>query len=224
MSRAPVEARSGDRGSALLSTLIVTALLGTLVAALVLVVMSESLTSANHAAAQQALYAADAALEATITELRAADWPSLPGGFVSGRLRDASADPRGPDGTRLDLARLTTMRQAESDATFGTLPDRPMWRLAGRAQFRDLLPGLVVPAAYLIVWVADDPDERDGDPRRDSNRIVAIRTEAFGVSGAHRSVEATLSLQVAIPPAADPDTPPAPARREVRVLSWREIR
>lgn len=224
MSRAQIEARAGRRGSALLSTLIVTALLGTLVAALVLVVMSESLTSANHAAAQQALYAADAALEATISELRAADWPSLPGGFDSGRLRDGSADPRSPDGTRLDLARLTTLRQAESDARFGALPDRPVWRLAGRAQFRDLLTGLVVSAAYLMVWVADDPDERDGDPQRDSNHIVIIRAEAFGPSGAHRSVEATLSLQVATPPVEDPDAPPPPERREVRTLAWREVR
>lgn len=219
-----MEARGGHTGSALLSTLVVTALLGTLVAALVLVVMSESLTSANHAAAQEALYAADAALEAIISELRAADWTFLPGGFVSGRLRDGSADPQSPDGTRLDLARLTTRHQAESDARFGALPDRPVWRLAGRAQFLDLLPGLTVPAAYLIVWVADDPDERDRDTRRDSNRIVLIRAEAFGISGAHRSVEATLSLQVAARPAEGPDAPPPPERREVRVLAWREVR
>lgn len=224
MSGATLGSRDGHSGSALLSTLIVTALLGTLVAALVLIVMSESLTSANHAAAQQALYAADAALEATISELEAADWASLPGGFVSGRLRDASADPRSPDGTRLDLGRLTTMRQAESDARFGALPDRPVWRLAGRAPFRDLLPGLNVPAAYLIVWVADDPDDRDGDSRRDSNRIVVLRAEAFGRSGAHRRVEATVSLQVATPPAEDPDAPSPPERREVRMLAWREVR
>ncbi len=224
MSGAPTEVPARRRGSALLSTLIVTALLGTLVAALVLVVMSESLTSANHAAAQQALYAADAALEATISELQAADWPSLPGGFVSGRLRDGSADPRSPDGTRLDLARLMTLRQAESDARFGALPDRPVWRLAGRAPLRDLLPGLVVPTAYLLIWVADDPDERDADPQRDSNLIVLIRAEAFGPSGAHRSLEATLSLQVATPPVEDPDAPPPPERRHVRMLAWREAR
>lgn len=186
--------------------------------------MSDSLASANHGAAQQALYAADAALEETISELQAADWAALPGAFASSRLRDGSANPRSPDGTRLDLARLAAARQAESDARFSGLPDRPVWRLAGRARFGDLLPGLIVPPAYLLVWIADDPEDRDGDSQRDSNRTVVVRAEAFGASGAHRTVEATLMLQVAAPPVEDPDAPPPPERREVRMLVWREVR
>ena len=63
-------ARGGQRGSALICVLMVTTLLATLSGALVLVVMSESMASANHGAAQQALYAAEAALEDTLSELQ----------------------------------------------------------------------------------------------------------------------------------------------------------
>jgi type II secretory pathway pseudopilin PulG len=220
-----------EAGTALVCTLMVTMLLGTLLAALVLIVMANSMASANYGAAQQALYAADAALEHTMSELRSADWRVLPGAMVSARLWDGASAPRAADGTVLDLAALTIQRQADSDSAFGASPDRPVWRLFGHAPFRDLLPGVVVPPAYLVVWLKDDGDEGDGDPERDSNNVLVVRAEAFGASGAHRSVEAVLSLQTGSAAgaagagggAADGVAPP-PGRQEVRVLSWREVR
>jgi hypothetical protein len=215
-----------EAGTALICVLMVTTLLATLSAAAVLVVMTESMASANHGAAQQALYAADAALEQTLSELRAADWRSLPGVEVSAQLWDGALTPRGPDGAVLDLAQLLTARQAESDAAFGISPDRPVWRLFGHAPLSDLTPaGAVVPPAYLLVWMADDGDEEDGEPGRDSNDVLMVRVEAFGASHAHRSIEATLALQTG--PAAEagePGGPPPDNRHEVRVLSWKEVR
>lgn len=218
--------RAGESGSALICVLMVTTLLATLSAAAVLVVMTESIASANHGAAQQALYAADAALEQALSELQSADWRGLPGGTVSARLWDGAMAPRAPDGTVLDLARLATARQAESDAAFGISPDRPVWRLFGHAPLSDLAPaGTVVPPAYLLVWMADDGDERDGEPGLDSNGVLMVRVEAFGASHAHRSIEATLALQTGPPAEAGGPGGAAPEnRREVRVLSWREVR
>ncbi len=213
-----------ERGTALVTVLIVTTLVATLAAAIVLVVMSNGLASANYGAAQQALYAADAALEETIAELRAADWGGLPGGAASLRLHDGTASPRAPDGSAIAVARLQAALQADSDARYGASPNRPVWHLYGRAPYADLLPGLIVPPAYLVVWIADDGDERDGDPERDSNRIVLVRAEAFGSTGAHRTVEAVLALQTAPGTVVDPAAPPPPERREVRILSWREVR
>jgi type II secretory pathway pseudopilin PulG len=208
-----------ERGTTLLCVLMITTLLATLAAAVVLVVIANSMASANHGAAQQALYAADAALEQTIGELRLADWRTLPGFVVSNRLWDGVQAPRAPDGTVLDLARLTADRQAASDALFGASPDRPVYRLFGHARFRDLVPGVTTVPAYLLVWVKDDGDEGDGDPERDSNEVVMVRAEAFGVAGAHRSIEATLARQTG-PPAGGPGG----GRFDVRVLSWREVR
>lgn len=216
--------RGREAGTALISVLMVTTLLTTLSAAAVLVVMTESMASANHAAAQQALYAADAALEQTLSEVQAADWRSLPGVAVSARLWDGALTPRAPDGAVLDLAQLATARQAESDVAFGISPDRPVWRLFGHAPLSDLAPpGAVVPPAYLLVWMADDGDERDGEPGRDSNNVLMVRVEAFGASHSHRSIEATLALQTA-PAAEAGGGPPPEDRREVRVLSWKEVR
>jgi type II secretory pathway pseudopilin PulG len=219
--------RAREAGTALISVLMVTTLLATLSAAAVLVVMTESMASANHGAAQQALYAADAALEQTLSEVQAVDWRGLPGVAVSARLRDGALNPRAPDGAVLDLAQLAAARQAESDAAFGISPDRPVWRLFGHAPLSDLTPpGVVGPPAYLLVWMADDGDERDGEPGRDSNDVLLVRAEAFGMSHAHRSIEATLALQTG--PAAEADETgggaPIENRRAVRVLSWREVR
>jgi hypothetical protein len=55
---------------------------------------------------------------------------------------------------------------------------------------------------------------------------LLMRAEAFGVSRAHRSIEATLALQTG--PAAEADEagggPPPENRHEVRILSWKEVR
>lgn len=210
----PGRQRIADNGIALVAVLMVTSLIAALAAAVVFIAMSGSLASANHAAGQQALYAADAAVEEILSELRAADWAAAPGAFASTRLADASPAPRAPDGTPVDLSRLTGALQAESDARYGLGPDHPVWRLAGRGAFRDLLPGLIVPPAYLVVWVADDGAERDGDPGHDSNRLVVVRADAFGSAAAHRSIEAALMLELSA----------SPLRHEVRIASWREVR
>jgi len=223
MTTSPPPTSSAERGTALLTVLMVTTLVGSLAAAIVFVVMTDSLASANHGAAQHALYAADAALEATLGELRLADWRVLPGGGVSGRLWDGALAPRAPDGTILDLARLTLERQAESDAIFRASPDRPVWHLFGHAPFQDLVPDAVTLPAYLLVWLQDDGDEGDGDGERDSNDVLVVRAEAFGASGAHRSVQATICLQTADVAGGEPGVPVV-ARRAVRVLSWGEVR
>jgi len=217
--------RTGQRGSALICVLMVTTVLATLSGALVLVVMSESMASANHGAAQQAVYAAEAGLEDTLSELQTADWRSLPGTAVSACLRDPALTPRAPDGMALNLVALAAARQAESDAVFAASPDRPVWRLFGHGPFGDLAPGRPnIPPAYLLVWVADDGEDGDGDAARDANSRVMLRVEAYGAAGAHRSIEAVVMLQVlAAPPPAD-GSPPPPARTAVRVLSSREVR
>lgn len=222
-----LDAPRREHGAALIAMLMVITLLGALSAAVVLVTTAESRAAANHSAAQVALYAADAALEQTISELRGADWRTLPGGAVSARLWDGRAAPRAPDGTVLDLAQLTAARQAESDAPYGALANRPLWRLFAHAPCADLAPaGVVMPPVYLLVWMADDGDESDDDPERDSNDVVLVRAEALAASGARRSIEATLSRETGpAPGSTEPAGGASPAlRQEVRILSWREVR
>ena len=94
----------------------------------------------------------------------------------------------------LDLARLTAERQAESDAragpdVFGA--DSPEWRLFAHAPLGALLPGdgFDLPL-YLVVWVADDEWDGDGNPAVDSNERILVCAHAFGAGGTERSAEA----------------------------------
>jgi hypothetical protein len=214
-----------ERGTALLCALLIIALLTTLGAALVVVVTAETLVSAHHAASQQALYAAEAGAERTIGELRALPtWQTVPmPGSTSAfaDLNDGSLAPELPDGAVLDLPQLTVERQVDSDGFFPNTPDRPQWRLFGHATLDRMIAEVAASAPpYLIVWVADDPDDLDGDPGRDSNDILMVRSEAFAGAGVRRSVQATILRQSALDGAAGGGV----MRSDVKVIAWLEVR
>ena len=117
---------NGERGSVLLCTLMVITLIATLGAALSLVISTESVVAANYHTSQQGLYAAEAGIEHAIGEIRSMSlWNSLPSSVTSSSdFNDGQSIARGPDGSTLDLSRLTIKRQAESDAMY------PMGRIA----------------------------------------------------------------------------------------------
>jgi hypothetical protein len=217
--------RGGERGMALLYALVVTALLTTLGASVVVVVVGETLVAAYHRASQQGLYAADAGVERAIGELRSlSSWQGVPApagssGFAD--FNDGALASRLADGTALDLARLTADRQRESDAFYPNTADRPQWRLFGHASLDRMIAddaGNAPP--YVVVWVADDPDDLDGDPGRDSNDVVIVRSHAFGVGGSRRSVEATIVRRSAL----DGTAGGGATRSDVNVIAWREVR
>jgi hypothetical protein len=217
--------RRGERGTALLCALVVTALLTTLGASVVVVVVGETLVAAHHRASQQGLYAADAGFERAVGELRSlSTWQGVPapaGSSGSPDFNDGALVATLADRTPLDLAQLTANRQRESDAFYPNTPDRPQWRLFGHASLARMIAddaGSAPP--YVVVWVADDPDDRDGDPTRDSNDIVIVRSHAFGVGGAKRSVEATIVRRSALDGAAGGGA----TRSDVSVIAWREVR
>ena len=214
----------GQRGTALVWALMVTALVATLGAALVFVVTADSLVDANHRASQQGLYAADAGLERAIGELRRlSSWQLVPvpgGGSASSDFNDGALAPRLSDGRILDLARLTTERQIESDLFYPATSDRPLWRLFGHASLNRMIAEARPALPYVVVWIADDPDDRDGDPGRDSNDILIVRSCAFGVHGARRIVEATIFRESAL----DGAVAGGVTRSDVSLIAWREVR
>ena len=210
-----------ERGATLIATLMVMVLLGTLAAAVALVVSTESATAANYAAAQQALYAADAGIERTIGDLRRlASWRAVPASASgSTDLNDGLSVARAPDGATLDFVQLTAKRQAESDALYPNGADRPVWRLFGHASMNQMIGAAANAPPYVAVWVADDPDDRDGDPATDTNDVIVVHAAAFGIRGGHREVEATLWREEAMDAGL-----PGVMRTDVRVLAWRELR
>jgi hypothetical protein len=189
-----------DRGAAVVIALLMMILLAIVGAALLTLTNTETLISASYRYAHETSYGADAALERALLDLDViSDWSTVvaaPPSNIRSGLDDGAGSPRGPDGRNLNLAGLTAARQRESDdrdgpAVFGA--DAPQWRLFGHAPIEDLL-GTAEPAppVYLLVWVADDGMDGDGDPSRDANGRIVVYAQALGGGGSRRAVEAAL--------------------------------
>ncbi len=218
-----LSAHNSDRGSVLLCALMVIALIGTLGAALALVVSTESAVAGNYVASQQGLYAAEAGVERAIGEIRLLPtWGALPAPSSttpSADFNDGQAMPRGPDGSTLNLAQLTIQRQAESDAMRPAAPDRPVWRLYAHAPFGRMVAASGTAAPYVVVWLADDPDDLDGDPAVDTNDVVLVHAEAFGVRAGRRAIDVTIQREEAMAAGF-----PGVMRSDVHVIAWHEGR
>lgn len=208
--------RSTETGAALIITLMLTAILALAGGALVFIIDVETAISANHRAAQEVRDAAQSGIECALAELsRLPDWTGVPDGSVNPVLRCImpGAPPRAPDGRPLDVPDLTAGLQALSDrryARLGANPDAPGWVvLAGGPVTTPR--GRASP--FVVLWLADDVDDRDGQPRQDSNGVVLVHAEAFGSRGARSGIE-VLAGRV--------DGGPQPST--LRLLAWREVR
>ena len=95
-SHVGLTAREGERGAALVVALMATMLLSALGLALILTTTTETKITGNYTYAQEALYAADAAIERTVQDvLTVPDWNDM----LSGAQRSAFVDGS-PSGTR----------------------------------------------------------------------------------------------------------------------------
>jgi hypothetical protein len=213
----------------LLLALMFTTLVTTLGGALVVLVAAETAISANHRDALEALYAADAGIERAMGELRTLSaWQDVPGAAPAAAppdFRDGAVAPGLPDGTILDLARLTAERQAGSNAAYPPGADRPIWRLFAHAPIDRLLAaGAIRSPTYVVLWIADDVADADGDPLRDSNGVLVVRAEAFGLRGMRRRIEAAVGREEVLDGSeSDPAGETGVERNEVRMISWREV-
>src|SRR3982750_3603805 len=101
-----------EDGIALIVALMATMLMTALGVALILTTSTETMITGNYRNGQEALYAADAALERAMDDiLTVPDWNDL----LSGKAQSAFIDgaPSGPrtmpDGTQIDLAQLLNL-------------------------------------------------------------------------------------------------------------------
>ena len=214
-----------ERGAALLVAVMALALMSGLGLALVAAASSETLIAANFRAAEEAFYAADALVERTLVDLRGADdLTALLAGEGESTFVDGA--PGGTrtlaDGSRIDLSvivnlancnRTTTCSASAMDAVTAERPwgpNNPRWRLYAYGPLARLSSGGARSSPYVVAMVADDASEGDGNPLQDAlegeqgSGVIALRVEAFGVRGAHRTAELTILC--------DP---------QLRVLWWR---
>jgi hypothetical protein len=196
-----------ERGAALVVALLMAILLGAIGASLITLSNTETLIAATYRHAIETTYGAEAGLERAVHDLATiADWSVVlaapPANLTSTAMDDGTLRPRTPGGRTLNLAGLTDARQRESDTRDGGdryRADAPQWRLYGHAPISDLsdsanlLSGAAEPPPiYVIVWVADDGADGDGDPETDANGRILVHAEAYGPAGARRAAEASI--------------------------------
>jgi hypothetical protein len=202
-------AEAAERGAALLLALVATALLGALGVSLLMLADTELRMASNDGSSAEAFYAADAALERAVQELAVLpEWSSALAGSGLSSFSDSTTSPILPSGRSVDLVSLTGALQASSSAEGSQGANTPVWRLFAWGPFARLASGSIENRVYLAVWIADDPSETDGNPAADTNGVVLVHTEAFGVTAARRMVEATVQR---VSPGV------------VRLLSWKEV-
>jgi hypothetical protein len=208
-----------DRGTALLTALIVLAIVAAMGLGLALTTSLEPLAAANYEASRSARLAAEAGVAIAVHELAGiGDWDLALGGLVTSAVLergDTAVDL--PDGSRAGLRELTDRANCgragpcpdiERNAFTAARPwgpNNPQWRVFGHGRPDRLVPeGTGLPPTVVVVWISDDPADVDGDPLRDSGIgpggewrpggcVLAVRAEAFGPRFAHCTVVATVA-------------------------------
>jgi hypothetical protein len=184
-------------GSALIIALMAMMLLTALGAATIMVSKTETLIANNHRNSQEALYAADAALERVVQDLLMAPrWNDILAGNLTSAFTDGSPGSpiTLPSGQTITLNAATTEIQTETNTAnlWGT--NNPVWRLYAWGPIDSLTDAVNIDSPmYVGVWVADDPAETDNNPLTDGNGTLTLRAMAIGPSGTRKDIEITVA-------------------------------
>ena len=188
---------SNEDGAALIIALMAMMLLTALGAATVMVSRTETAIANNYRNSQEALYAADAAVERVVQDLLMAPrWNDILSGALTSAFTDGSpgSSKSLPGGGTLTLSALTQELQNETNAANQWGANNPVWRLYAWGPINDLTDAVNLDSPmYAAVWVADDPAEIDGNPALDGNGTLTLHAMAIGPSGTRKVVEITIA-------------------------------
>jgi hypothetical protein len=200
---------TNDDGSALIIALMSMMLLTALGTVVMMVSRTETAIANNYRNSQEALYAADAAIERVVQDLlmvpRWNDILADGGGGVAGVTSSFTTGSPAvattlPAGGRMTLNTATATLQAATDTANLWGANNPRWRLFAWGPLSELLDGSTIDSPmYVAVWVADDPADgpttgaADGNPLLDANGTLTLRAEAIGPSGTRKTIEVTIA-------------------------------
>lgn len=228
---------TGERGVALILALLVTSFMTAIGLGLTMMVVTDRFAITNLRGSVAMLHVADAALEMAVRDLsQLEDWNlALSGNARSVVVDGAPGGVRGiPNGGIVDLTLMTnqltcgraaTCTESQIDSSTRERPwgvNNARWRLFAYGPSGNFVQFARPVPCYLVVWVADDGREEDGDADRDAavgeagHGVIRVRAEAFGPFGLRRAIEAELA-RLCVDAA-------EPCRSGIRVQSWREIR
>jgi PilX N-terminal len=197
---------SNQEGSALIVALMAMMLLTALGAAVVMVSSTETRISGNYRDSQEALYAADAAVERVVQDLLLVPrWNDILNGttqssFAEGSSTAAITLPNGGTVTLCCGANTATGQlQADTDTLNLWGANNPRWKLFAWGPMSSMLPDNQIDSPmYVAVWIADDPADGtagviDGDPTSDVNGTLTLHAEALGPAGTRKVIEVTVA-------------------------------
>lgn len=227
----------GQSGVALVIVLLAIGALSATAMGLALSSTIVRLTGANHDESVVLANASESALELAARELAMiVNWNSLLLGVQASTLVDGAPGPRNvaPD-VAIDLVTLTNqltcgqqllcadtqIRASTRERPWGA--NNPRWRLFVHQPLPPPMPSLM-PTVYVVVWLADDAAETDGDPLADGAEpeqpgryTVRARAESFGPRGGRHAIEAELARVCVAEEAGER------CRPGIRVQSWRTV-
>jgi hypothetical protein len=195
-TRRPKRGVRSERGIALIIVMLATMLLTALVLSLIMVTSGETMLTANYRHGQETLYGADAAVERVVQDiLTVSQWSQLisAGGNLQSSFTEGPTVVTLADGTTLDVMKERDRLQAQTDTMNLWGPDNPVWQVYAYGPLSSMLPDGVDSPVYVVVFVADDPSETDGNPSVDSNGVLTLHAEAFGAGGSRKVIEVTLA-------------------------------
>lgn len=205
-----MHARLGNQdGTALILALMSMMLLTALGATVVMVSRTETAIASNYKNSQEALYAADAAVERVVQDLLMVPrWNDILDGSMQSGFNDGamSAQKTLPGGRKILLCcgpgSATAELQNMTDTADLWGANNPQWRLFAWGPISQLLDTTTIDSQmYVAVWVADDPADAslstpnvaDGNPLSDLNGTLTLHAEAIGPGGTRKVVEVTVA-------------------------------
>jgi|SoiMethySBSTD1v2_1073268.scaffolds.fasta_scaffold01658_12 hypothetical protein len=230
--------RTGQRGIALILVVLFTAFLSALGLGLMLAVFMDRLATGNMNGSVAMLYAADAGIELAARDLaETVDWNEVLSGVARSSFTDGVPDglravPGGgsvdltASTNRLNCGKSSACTAAQMDANSRERPwglNNPRWQLYAYGPMAQLAPLVRPEPCYLVVWVADDGREEDGNPLSDADAgesghgVVRVHAETFGPAGSKRAIEAELGRVCRGPGG-------GACPLGIRVQSWQELR
>jgi hypothetical protein len=206
-------ARQSERGVALLHVVLLLAMVTAAAGGAATLVRIDVQVAQFHRGERDAAYAAQAMVAATLRELdRTSDWNAI----LSGTTQAAFADgpntlPRQiPGGGTVMVCCAAGSMTARAQASSSIVWEPYAWQSVAA-----LLNAPNAPRQYVVSWIADDPDDADGDGHTDSNGRLLVRAEAASPLGLRKGYE--LLVERAPLDSITGVRPPG-----LRILSWQE--
>jgi len=184
-------------GTALIIALMAMMLLTALGATVVMVSRTETAIANNYRNSQEALYAADAAIDRVVQDLLMVPrWNDMLAGVTTSSFMDGSPSSSKtlPGGGTLTLTSATSELQSATDTANAWGANNPQWKLFAWGPLSEIANDITIDSPmYVAVWVADDPAETDDDPLSDANGVLTLHAEAIGPGGTRKTIEVTVA-------------------------------